>query len=69
MVDHRDIELLKLRNFTISKKVDDKVFTEDDAQEQICEIIAAMHPFVSCFLPATWRFDDEQADTRCRLPS
>ncbi|KAI3543852.1 hypothetical protein CABS01_12653 [Colletotrichum abscissum] len=47
LVDHRDIELLKLRNFTISKKVDDKVFTEDDAQEQICEIIAAMHPFIT----------------------
>ncbi|KXH57123.1 hypothetical protein CSAL01_09893 [Colletotrichum salicis] len=47
LVDHRDIELLKLRNFTTSKKVDDKVFTADDAQEQICEIIAAMHPFIT----------------------
>lgn len=38
---------MKLRNFTISKKVDDGLFTEDDAHEKICEIIAAMEPFVS----------------------
>lgn len=47
LADHRDIELLKLRNFTISKKVDDQTFSEEDAQEKVCEVIAAMHPFVS----------------------
>ncbi|KAK1966657.1 hypothetical protein LY78DRAFT_657043 [Colletotrichum sublineola] len=46
-VDHRDIELLKLRNFTISKKVDDRIFTQEDAQDHVCEIIAAMHPFIT----------------------
>ncbi|KAI8227261.1 hypothetical protein K4K55_008081 [Colletotrichum sp. SAR 10_96] len=44
--DHRDIELLKLRNFTISKKVDDQIFTQEDAQEKVCEVITAMEPFV-----------------------
>ncbi|KAK1565827.1 uncharacterized protein LY79DRAFT_573280 [Colletotrichum navitas] len=47
LADHRDIELLKLRNFTISKKVDDRIFTEEDAQDKVCEIIAAMHPFIT----------------------
>ncbi|KAK2005045.1 hypothetical protein LX36DRAFT_649319 [Colletotrichum falcatum] len=47
LADHRDIELLKLRNFTISKKVDDRVFTQEDAQDKVCEVIAAMQPFVS----------------------
>lgn len=51
LVDHRDIELLKLRNFTMSKKVDDQIFTKEDAQEKVCEIISAMHPFVSRQLP------------------
>ncbi|KAK1989015.1 hypothetical protein LZ30DRAFT_744633 [Colletotrichum cereale] len=47
LADHRDIELLKLRNFTISKKIDDRIFTEEDAQDKVCEIIAAMHPFIT----------------------
>ncbi|KAK2024044.1 hypothetical protein LX32DRAFT_643997 [Colletotrichum zoysiae] len=47
LADHRDIELLKLRNFTISKKVDDRIFTEEDAQDKVCGIIAAMHPFIT----------------------
>ncbi|CCF39820.1 hypothetical protein CH063_10548 [Colletotrichum higginsianum] len=47
LVDHRDIELLKLRNFTMSKKVDDQIFTKEDAQEKVCEIISAMHPFIT----------------------
>ncbi|WQF86105.1 Putative hypothetical protein CHP02453 [Colletotrichum destructivum] len=47
LADHRDIELLKLRNFTMSKKVDDQIFTKEDAQEKVCEIISAMHPFIT----------------------
>ncbi|GKT65996.1 glycoside hydrolase family 92 protein [Colletotrichum tofieldiae] len=47
LADHRDIELLKLRNFTISKKIDDRIFTEEDAQDKVCEVIAAMHPFIT----------------------
>ncbi|KAJ0161169.1 hypothetical protein CTA2_6662 [Colletotrichum tanaceti] len=47
LADHRDIELLKLRNFTMSKKVDDHIFTKEDAQEKVCEIISAMHPFIT----------------------
>ncbi|TDZ51663.1 hypothetical protein CTRI78_v007485 [Colletotrichum trifolii] len=46
-VDHRDIELLKLKNFTISKKIDDEIFTKQDAQEKVCEVIAAMEPFIT----------------------
>ncbi|KAJ4999310.1 hypothetical protein K4K48_004284 [Colletotrichum sp. SAR 10_66] len=58
--DHRDIELLKLRNFTISKKVDDQIFTQEDAQEKVCEVIAAMEPFVDD--PPEESGDDEEEE-------
>ena len=45
--DHRDIELLKLRNFTVGKKIPDSVFTADDSQDQIADIIRAMVGYVS----------------------
>lgn len=46
--DHRDIELLKLRNFTIGKKgLPDSVFTDEDGQDKISDIIRAMVGFVS----------------------
>lgn len=48
--DHRDIELLKLRNFTIGKKgLPDSVFTDEDGQNKISDIIRAMIGFVSHF--------------------
>ncbi|KAJ5010610.1 hypothetical protein K4K57_006931 [Colletotrichum sp. SAR 10_99] len=58
--DHRDIELLKLRNFTISKKVDDQIFTQEDAQEKVCEVITAMEPFVDD--PPEESGDDEEEE-------
>ncbi|CAI0649309.1 unnamed protein product [Colletotrichum noveboracense] len=64
--DHRDIELLKLRNFTISKKVDDQIFTQEDAQEKVCEVIAAMEPFItflnSIVMPDP-NADDDESDS------
>ncbi|OHF00211.1 hypothetical protein CORC01_04400 [Colletotrichum orchidophilum] len=66
LVDHRDIELLKLRNFTISKSIGDQVFTDNDAQEQVCQIIAAMHPFItflnSIVMPDFNADDDDDSD-------
>lgn len=52
--DHRDIELLKLRNFTIGKKgLPDSVFTDEDGQDKISDIIRAMNGFVSHAAMAT----------------
>ncbi|PSR82102.1 hypothetical protein BD289DRAFT_23828 [Coniella lustricola] len=45
--DHRDIELLKLRNFTIGKKIPDSVFTAPNGQEQIVAIVQAMVGYVT----------------------
>lgn len=45
--DHRDIELLKLRNFTVGKKVPDNLFIAEDAQQQIADLVTAMVGFVS----------------------
>lgn len=46
-VTHRDIELLKLRNYTISTKIDADVFTKEDVQERLAEVIRGLCGFVS----------------------
>ncbi|POS70410.1 hypothetical protein DHEL01_v211196 [Diaporthe helianthi] len=43
--DHRDIELLKLRNFTVGKKINDSIFTADDSLDKMADIIRAMVGF------------------------
>lgn len=48
VAEHRDIELLKLRNFTIGTQIDDDIFYADDAQEKISDIIRPMVGYVSC---------------------
>ncbi|KAK3945666.1 hypothetical protein QBC46DRAFT_302875 [Diplogelasinospora grovesii] len=45
--NHPNIELLKLRNFTLSKRVDDSVFTDTNGQERVKEIVRAMVPFIT----------------------
>jgi uncharacterized protein (DUF2461 family) len=45
--DHRDMQLLKLRNFTVGKKVDEAVFTSASGQEEVARIVRAMVGFVS----------------------
>ncbi|KAL1888749.1 hypothetical protein Sste5346_009375 [Sporothrix stenoceras] len=45
--DHRDIELLKLRNYTMHKKIPDSVFTDADGQDQLVEMLRALEPFIS----------------------
>ncbi|KAI1631450.1 hypothetical protein F4809DRAFT_166433 [Biscogniauxia mediterranea] len=61
--EHRDIELLKLRSFTISKQIPDEVLLGDDAQDRIMDIIRPMVPFIT-FLNRTARPDpDEETDS------
>ncbi|KAI0173549.1 hypothetical protein GGR52DRAFT_391234 [Hypoxylon sp. FL1284] len=45
--DHKDIELLKLRNYTVMKKLDDADVLADDAQERVIGVISAMVEFVT----------------------
>lgn len=49
IAEHRDIELLKLRSFTVGKKIPDEMFTRDskNGQEEIARIFKAMVGFVS----------------------
>ncbi|KAK3316429.1 hypothetical protein B0H66DRAFT_294663 [Apodospora peruviana] len=47
IAEHRDIELLKLRNFTVGKKVPDDIFTSEAGQEEVAEIVRAMVGFVT----------------------
>ncbi|KAK1767670.1 hypothetical protein QBC33DRAFT_490911 [Phialemonium atrogriseum] len=45
VAEHRDIELLKLRNFTVGKKIPDTHLTSADGQAKIAEVIGAMVGF------------------------
>jgi hypothetical protein len=45
--DHQDIELLRLRNFTLGKKLPDHDIVGAGGLGRIAEIIACMVPFVS----------------------
>jgi uncharacterized protein (TIGR02453 family) len=47
IAEHRDIELLKLRNFTVGKKIPDGIFTSEGGQEELVEVVRAMVGFVS----------------------
>ncbi|KAE8363266.1 hypothetical protein BDV27DRAFT_146254 [Aspergillus caelatus] len=46
-VHHRDIELLKLRNYHVVKPVDDAIFTAEDGQDRIISILSILLPFVT----------------------
>ncbi|RFU30487.1 hypothetical protein B7463_g5868, partial [Scytalidium lignicola] len=45
--NHKDIELLKLRNFTISKKIDDSEITSADSLQRITTYLASIVPFIT----------------------
>jgi hypothetical protein len=50
--DHKDIKLLRLKNFTISRKLSDSEITGADGMQRIAGFIGSMVPFVSfcsCF--------------------
>lgn len=45
--DHKDIELLKLRNFHVHKKVPDSLWTAANSQDQIVALLKTLVPFVT----------------------
>ncbi|KAK0708131.1 hypothetical protein B0H67DRAFT_589390 [Lasiosphaeris hirsuta] len=66
VAEHRDIELLKLRNFTVMKKVEDDVFTRAGGQDEVAQIVGAMVGFVThlnrIVMPDPGDDDDESGD-------
>lgn len=46
IADHRDIELLKLKKFTVSKKIPDDLLCAADTQEKVTEILRPLVGFV-----------------------
>ncbi|KAG5975880.1 hypothetical protein E4U58_006872 [Claviceps cyperi] len=46
-ITHRDIELLKLRNYTIGTKIDADFFTKDDVQERLADLVRGLCGFVT----------------------
>ncbi|KAH7370936.1 hypothetical protein BKA65DRAFT_489523 [Rhexocercosporidium sp. MPI-PUGE-AT-0058] len=45
--DHKDIELLKLRNFILTKKISDKDVTSKGSLTIIADIVEAIEPFIT----------------------
>jgi hypothetical protein len=45
--NHKDIELLKLRNFAVGRKLQDLEVVGSGGLDRIAELIQAMVPFVS----------------------
>ncbi|AEO64345.1 uncharacterized protein THITE_123729 [Thermothielavioides terrestris NRRL 8126] len=45
--DHRDMQLLKLRNFTVSRKMDASVFMSPGGLDEVARVIRAMVGFVT----------------------
>jgi hypothetical protein len=45
--EHRDMQLLKLKNFTVGRKVEDGVFTRARGQEEVERVVGDMVGFVS----------------------
>jgi hypothetical protein len=43
--------LLRLRNFTIGRKLEDSEITSEDSLENIANLVESMVPFVSCPKP------------------
>lgn len=49
VAEHRDMQLLKLRNFVVMKKVEDGIFTAPGGLDEVAGVIGAMVGFVSAF--------------------
>lgn len=45
--DHKDIDLLRLRNFTIGRTIADEEIVGTGGLERVAEVVRAMVPFVS----------------------
>jgi hypothetical protein len=45
--EHRDMQLLRLKNFTVGRKVEDGVFTRARGQEEVERVVGDMVGFVS----------------------
>lgn len=46
--DHPDIALLRLRNFTLGRKLSDEEVVAPDFAEKLKDLMGVLHPFVSC---------------------
>ena len=44
--DHKDIKLLRLKNFTLGRKLEDSEITAADSLQRIADFIGSMAPFV-----------------------
>lgn len=61
--DHKDIELLRLRSYTLGKRLTDEEVTGDDAVQRIASIFEKMEPFVSLSSPSK----ETSSSPLCRL--
>ena len=45
--DHADIDLLRLRNYTVGRKLTDEEVVAPDSLDRIAHLLTCMKPFVS----------------------
>ncbi|KAH6351607.1 hypothetical protein HBI37_037130 [Parastagonospora nodorum] len=60
--DHKDIDLLRLRNFTLSKKLSDTDVTGPGGLKRIAELVACLLPFIT-YLNSVVMPDEEPSDS------
>ncbi|KAK4230189.1 hypothetical protein QBC38DRAFT_470270 [Podospora fimiseda] len=64
--EHQNMELLKLKNFTVGKKLDDNVFTKENGMDEILKGIEAMVGFIThlnrIVMPDPGDEDDSDSD-------
>jgi uncharacterized protein (DUF2461 family) len=49
--DHKDVALLKLRNFVLRKNISDKEITSENGLNIVGDIVEAIEPFVAYSIP------------------
>jgi len=59
--DHKDIDLLRLRSFTLSRKLEDSEVIGSQGLERIAELIACLVPFIA-YLNSVVRPDEPSND-------
>ena len=46
-IDHQDIDLLRLRSFTLGKKLSDEEILGANGMDRVAQLISCIEPFVS----------------------
>ncbi|GAB7359898.1 hypothetical protein MBLNU230_g7425t1 [Neophaeotheca triangularis] len=60
--DHKDIELLRLKNYTVGRKLSDDEVTGREGIDRVAELFACLKPFIT-YLNSVVMPDEESSDS------